>query len=307
MRHKVFIAYSGKVSKLANAIVSSLDPDLGARKWPNAFQLGQGTFAGLVQKAKEYDFGIFALVPSDFQKVEGRNFLPTNIAFELGLFVGTKGKERAFLIMPQDRDNDLPADLRGITYASYDPTGDLSVDQACAQIQKQIYELACTDCHFLLNKKSGKCADVQDWSREEGGGIIQWPYHGGANQLWSLDKLDEHWFKLTSQNSGLCLQVRDASQEENAPVEQGSYNGGKHQQWEFVHYPGGMYQVRARHSGKCLVVEGESEARKAPIVQRTWDGDDIFLWWMADSVTLTEGLRVVSGKSGGSLEMPADS
>lgn len=216
MHHKVFIAYSGKSSRLADAIVNSLDPDLGVRKWSNAFQLGQGTFDGLVKKAKEYDFGIFALVPSDFQKVGGRNSLPTNIAFELGLFAGAKGKERAFLVMPQDHDNDLPADLRGITYASYDPTGDLSVEHACAQIQKQIYELACTDCHFLLNKKSGKCLDVEGWSDSPGGRIIQWPYHGGSNQLWSLDKLDENWFKITSQKSGLCLQVRDASHEENA-------------------------------------------------------------------------------------------
>jgi hypothetical protein len=287
MHYKVFIAYSGKSSRLADAIVNGLDPELGARKWPNAFQLGEGTFDGLAQKAKQYDFGIFALTPADFQKAGGRTFLPPNIMFELGLFVGAKGKGRAFLFIPQDHDNDLPADLRGITYASYDPKGELSlaVEHSCSQVQRQIYEFACSDCHFLLNKDSGKCMDVHGFAKSDGIEIIQWPYHGGSNQLWSLEKLAEDWFKITSKNSGKCLQVRDASLEENAPVEQGSYSGEPHQQWSFTLFPGGTYQVRVKHSGKCLAVEEES--RRAPVVQRTWDGTDTFLWWIAVSVALT--------------------
>ena len=287
MRYKVFIAYSGQNSQLADALVLRLGPDLQTEPWPYAFQLGESTFEGLLDKAKQYDFGIFAFAPDDFQTVDGRSFLAPNVVFELGVFAGARGKERAFLLIPKDCDRALPADLRGTTYASYDPENiDTSITHACSRIREQIRKIACTDCHFLLNRKSGKCLDVEAFGKNDGQPVIQWPFHGGPNQLWSLEEVEEGWFKLTSQNSKKCLQVRGGSSEEEALVEQGSYGGKPHQQWSLTTW-NGAYQIRARHSGKCLTVKEESEARMAPIVQRSWQENDSFLWWLADLFTPT--------------------
>jgi hypothetical protein len=286
MPYRVFIAYSGKNSELGDAVALRLGESLEADRWPYTFRFGEGIFEGLLQKGRQYDFGVFAFSPDDFQRVDGgRNFLAPNVVFELGVFAGSRGKERAFLLMPKGNEADLPADLQGITHATYDPDHlERSVEQTCLAIKKQIGEVQCSDCHFLLNKRSGQCLDVQALGRGEGNPVIQWPYHGGPNQLWSLEKLPEGWFKIVSKNSGKCLQVRGASQEEDAVVEQGTYTGATHQQWSLTPFGNGTYQVRVRHSDKCLYVP--SEDKEAPIVQRTWRQDDSFLWWLADAFTL---------------------
>ncbi|HET9210674.1 MAG TPA: RICIN domain-containing protein, partial [Thermoanaerobaculia bacterium] len=181
----------------------------------------------------------------------------------------------------------LPADLQGITYASYDSNNlQTSVDRTCLAIKKQIGEVKCSDCHFLLNQRSGQCLDVQEMGKEDGNPVIQWPHHGGLNQLWSLEKLSDGWFKIVSRNSGKCLQVKDASQEEDAVVEQGTYKGETNQQWTLTLTPfgNGIYQIKARHSLKCLYAS--SEEKETPIVQRTWRQDEGFLWWLADAVTV---------------------
>ncbi|HET9212905.1 MAG TPA: TIR domain-containing protein, partial [Thermoanaerobaculia bacterium] len=86
MPYRVFIAYSGKNSDLGDAVALRLGESLEADRWPYTFRFGEGTFEGLLQKAKQYDFGVFAFSKDDFQKVDGgRNFLAPNVVFELGV------------------------------------------------------------------------------------------------------------------------------------------------------------------------------------------------------------------------------
>lgn len=44
-----------------------------------------------------------------------------NVLFELGLFIGSIGKERCFIIKPRDVELHFPSDLLGITPTDYDP------------------------------------------------------------------------------------------------------------------------------------------------------------------------------------------
>ena len=37
-----------------------------------------------------------------------------------------------------------------------------------------------------MARHSGKCLDVSGESRNDGGSIVQWSCHGGANQTWLL-------------------------------------------------------------------------------------------------------------------------
>lgn len=293
MSTKVFIGYSKRSEGLGIAVADNLlRSNLTAVRWPNAFDLGQGIFEGLLQKAHEYDFGVFAFSPADFLVTEEgrqgkRTFLAPNLVFELGLFVGIKGRERAFLISPENYE--LPADLKGIVYASYNPNeSDLgrALSGACNKILAQIQSLPCTTCYFLLNKLSGKCLDVKDWGMEPGNPIMQWPYHGGTNQLWLLERLEDRWFKITSQHSGWCLQVRAGSLEEDAPLEQGVFAGKEYQEWSLIPFPDGSYQIKARHSGKVATIQGASDASEALAVQRTWTHHDSYLWWVAGRATL---------------------
>jgi hypothetical protein len=41
--------------------------------------------------------------------------------------------------------------------------------------------------HFgIKSRDSGMFLDVSGESKEEGGAVIQWGFHGNANQLWKL-------------------------------------------------------------------------------------------------------------------------
>ncbi|MFM0007473.1 nucleotide-binding protein [Paraburkholderia dipogonis] len=57
-----------------------------------------------------------------------------NVVFEIGLFMGRLGKDRAFLMEPGDYIVKLPSDLTGITAITYryKPSGD-AADGACLQ------------------------------------------------------------------------------------------------------------------------------------------------------------------------------
>lgn len=38
----------------------------------------------------------------------------------------------------------------------------------------------------IFSKSSGKCIDVQNYSKNDGGSIVQYAVHGGDNQKWRL-------------------------------------------------------------------------------------------------------------------------
>ncbi|MEU4208437.1 RICIN domain-containing protein [Streptomyces sp. NPDC026206] len=72
----------------------------------------------------------------------------------------------------------------------------------------------------IVARHSGKCLDVAGWSKADGGKIIQWDCHGGANQLWEFVDIGDP--KSCPPGSGGCS--------ENAVG----------------------YLIRSKHSGKCL-------------------------------------------------------
>ncbi|MCW5198858.1 nucleotide-binding protein [Desulfobulbus sp. F4] len=76
-----------------------------------------------------------------------KSIVRDNVVFELGLFIGSLGKERCFILKPRNIDLHLPTDLLGMTLADYEPNrsdGDLdsAVNRACALIKKQMEKLS---------------------------------------------------------------------------------------------------------------------------------------------------------------------
>jgi hypothetical protein len=39
----------------------------------------------------------------------------------------------------------------------------------------------------IVNQHSGQCLDIDHAVTADGTNVMQWPCHGGANQLWSYD------------------------------------------------------------------------------------------------------------------------
>jgi hypothetical protein len=75
----------------------------------------------LVEACKKFDFAVLVLSPDDLITKRGsvRPAARDNVLFEAGLFMGSLGQERTFLVYCRDDNIDLPSDLAGITIATY--------------------------------------------------------------------------------------------------------------------------------------------------------------------------------------------
>jgi hypothetical protein len=81
---------------------------------------------------------------------------------------------------------------------------------------------------------SGKATDVNNWSYDDGGNVMQWDSTGGANQHWYLQYVSNGWFYIRSRWSGKYLDVSGASTANGANIHQWTGNNGLNQQWRFI-------------------------------------------------------------------------
>ncbi|MFI5734777.1 RICIN domain-containing protein [Kribbella sp. NPDC051587] len=110
----------------------------------------------------------------------------------------------------------------------------------------QIAQIAGTDQYALkpMHTATGegplKCADMDNWSMQDGGQLIQWPCGNGngeatANQQFTLSYVDGASYDTVVQlklaHSGKCLSIIDASPADYAPVQQETCGQGSNQQW----------------------------------------------------------------------------
>ena len=133
---KVFIGSSSKGLDIARAIQSGFHRDEVAVKLlaADVFQLSKASMAGLETEIHTTDFGVLVFTPDD--KIESRSETQLgprdNVIFELGLLIGSLGRNRTFVAHPRGKGIKIPTDLIGtkrITY-SLDPAKDLTVTMA---------------------------------------------------------------------------------------------------------------------------------------------------------------------------------
>jgi hypothetical protein len=143
---QVFIASSVEGLPVADAINANLDHDTYPTLWrAGTFKLGSHALDDLVEKSSAVDFAVFVFTPDDVATIRDKaaQVVRDNVLFELGLFIGSLGKERCYLVRPRGVDMHLPSDLIGVTTADYAtdrPDGDLSsaLNAACKLIKDEI-------------------------------------------------------------------------------------------------------------------------------------------------------------------------
>ncbi|GAA4903983.1 nucleotide-binding protein [Ferrimonas pelagia] len=120
---RVFIASSSEALQEVRALHANLEYDAELTNWTHLFDLSQTAIETLETLPQRFDFGIFLFTPDDVVKFRDTEVSKArdNVVFELGLFIGSLGRERCFIVQPRDSDLQLPSDLAGITPATYNP------------------------------------------------------------------------------------------------------------------------------------------------------------------------------------------
>ncbi len=121
-KSKVFIGSSKEGLGIAKALQVLLDHDFEVTIWSQGvFGLTYGTLEELVRQKYSFDFAILILTPDDLKvkRNQTKNTPRDNVLLELGIFIGSHGRERTFFVIDRDKEIDLPSDLAGITPVDY--------------------------------------------------------------------------------------------------------------------------------------------------------------------------------------------
>jgi Predicted nucleotide-binding protein containing TIR-like domain len=120
---RVFLGSSGKQTKLLQALTRGLEDVADVEPWTTTFNPGRSTLERLVELAQEVDFAAFVFAQDDWTTTEaseaGEASPRDNVVFEAGLFGGTLGIRRTFIL--HANGSKLPSDLLGLTAVRYDP------------------------------------------------------------------------------------------------------------------------------------------------------------------------------------------
>jgi hypothetical protein len=146
----VFIGSSTKALPVARAVGRELQDAALTSIWDAAFEPGTWLLGGILERARQSDFGIFVIHADDIVSIKGEDLhsVRDNVLFEAGVFMGTLGTERTILLWPQGREVGprlrLPTDLEGLLRLDYKAAGKgkkPDVRRAVERLRKRIHSL----------------------------------------------------------------------------------------------------------------------------------------------------------------------
>src|SRR5262245_46142281 len=143
---RVFIGSSSNGLPVAKALKAYLkDDSIKVELWSEGlFGLTAETLGALLDNLSRSDFGVFVFTRDDpIERKERHQFAPRdNVIFELGLFMGRLGRERAIIVTDLDPELAIPTDLSGVTVETYRAAprkaSTASLKQAALTIQNHI-------------------------------------------------------------------------------------------------------------------------------------------------------------------------
>jgi predicted nucleotide-binding protein len=132
---RVFIGCSTEGLRYAKIIQLQLAHATRTAIWnQGVFGLSMGTLESLVAERSNWDYAILVLTPDDtrVKRAQEGPIPRDNVIFELGLFMGTLGREHVFMVV--QRDTELPTDLAGVTPAIFDPKEEINLVSALGPV-----------------------------------------------------------------------------------------------------------------------------------------------------------------------------
>jgi len=126
---RIFLGSSGQQEKLLEALTRGLEEVARVDPWTTSFNPGTTTLERLVELAHQVDFAAFVFARDDWTApsagaspapAAGQASPRDNVVFEAGLFGGTLGMRRTFIL--HSNGAKLPTDLLGLTSIRYGET-----------------------------------------------------------------------------------------------------------------------------------------------------------------------------------------
>src|SRR4051812_1306715 len=144
MKPRIFLGSSGQQERLLQALTRGLQDVADVDPWTTVFNPGVSTLDRLVELTREVDFAAFVFAQDDWTTQEASPDAPSgqasprdNVVFEAGLFGGSLGIRRTFILHADGAK--LPTDLLGLTSIRYDPdTTPAIVRQVNQKLRKAI-------------------------------------------------------------------------------------------------------------------------------------------------------------------------
>ena len=134
----VFVGSSTESLRIATIVQRVLNRVAEVRIWKErVFHEDQFILESLEKQTRQVDYAVMVFAPDDRVFCRGKDSAAPrdNVVFELGLFMGTLGHRRAFVIKPHKMDLKIPTDLLGKNHIEYatGPGGncDVAIKEAC--------------------------------------------------------------------------------------------------------------------------------------------------------------------------------
>jgi hypothetical protein len=131
---------------------------------------------------------------------------------------------------------------------------------------------------------TGKYADIEGPSTDNGAVLHQWSWTGGDNQWWWRIDAGGGYYKVVSRHSDKCLDVAGPSRDAGATVHQWECYDTDSQLWRWEptgdsYYGSPLYRIVNKYSGKCLGLLPGETADGAQILQLTCNSGAEQRWW----------------------------
>ena len=142
---RIFLGSSGKQAKLLQALTRGLEDVAHVEPWTTSFNPGTTTLERLLQLTQEVDFAALVFARDDWTATtpptpdsteSGQASPRDNVVFEAGLFGGTLGMQRTFIL--HAHGSKLPSDLLGLTSVRYGDTTAAETRVMCEKLRKAI-------------------------------------------------------------------------------------------------------------------------------------------------------------------------
>ncbi|PVE55378.1 TIR domain-containing protein [Rhizobium rhizogenes] len=146
---RVFIISSAEALPVARLVRNAFehDPFITTIWTDGVFRVANYTLTDLEAEIDDSDFAVAIAHADDLTESRGKDWPSPrdNVVFELGLFMGRLGRQRAILMEPREEKVKLPSDLSGITTIPYrfESGRDAAslISPACDKLRQHILEL----------------------------------------------------------------------------------------------------------------------------------------------------------------------